>query len=181
MQFLYQTKRLMLKILGQDSASSVLAFYEENKDIFECWEPVHDPNFYTLNYQTCNLAAEMKLFLQQKLFRYYLFAREQPKCILGTVSFSHLINSPEYSCRLGYRLSKAAQGQGYATEALSFLIPALIKDRNILRIEANIMPDNTSSLHLIEGLGFEYEGIARKSFEINGKREDHLRYALVVS
>ena len=43
------------------------------------------------------------------------------------------------------------------------------------------MPQNTASIHLIETLGFEYEGVARKIFEINGKREDHLRYAFVVS
>ncbi len=181
MRFFYKTKRLLLEILGEEAAPYVLAFYQKNKDIFERWDPMHCANFYTLEYQAHNLATEMKLFLHQKHFRYYLFLSAYPGQVVGTISFTHISGSPEFSCRLGYRLSKEVQGYGYATEALSYLIPIFIREQKVLRIEANIMPQNTASIHLIETLGFEYEGVARKIFEINGKREDHLRYAFVVS
>ena len=46
-----------------------------------------------------------------------------PGQVVGTISFTHISGSPEFSCRLGYRLSKEVQGYGYATEALSYLIP----------------------------------------------------------
>lgn len=180
MQFLYHTERLLLEVLGEEAAPYVLAFYQANQTVFQRWEPFHDEAFYTLKYQKMNLAAEMKLFLMQKGVRYYLFEQQQPEQIIGTISFTHIIGSPEYSCRIGYRISKNYQRKGYAKEALTLLLPKVTKELNIMRIEANIMPSNLPSIHLIECLGFKYEGVARKSFEINGVREDHLRYALVL-
>ena len=47
MLFCYETDRLFLKVLQQDSARSVLEFYKNNRKIFEPLEPPKDENFYT--------------------------------------------------------------------------------------------------------------------------------------
>jgi ribosomal-protein-alanine N-acetyltransferase len=47
------------------------------------------------------------------------------------------------------------------------------------RIEANIIPSNQPSIHLIKKLNFIEEGYTREYLHINGHWEDHIRYALI--
>lgn len=181
MLFTYNTKRLNLTVLSSDDASIVLDFYLNNRASFEMWEPLHDENFYTLNYQAYNLDAEMRLFLKNQRLRYYLFEKGMSTNIIGTVSFSNILNQPAGTCNIGYRIDSRHQRLGYAKEALYFLIPVVMSEIHISRIEANIMPSNIPSINLIESLGFVYEGVARSSCEIRGSRKDHLRYSLIES
>ena len=50
---------------------------------------------------------------------------------------------------------------------------------NLHRLTAHIMPNNTASIHLVERIGFEREGIARKSALIRGIWEDHVIYSII--
>lgn len=179
MQFSYNTNRLTLKSLATEDARPVLEFYVNNKDIFEPWEPLHDNNFYSLDYQLNNLEAEMKLFLRQQSIRYYLFKKYNGNKVIGTISFTDIKNSPANCCKIGYRIDKDHQGQGYASEALLYIIPMIMNELHIYRIEADVMINNHPSIKLLRSLGFIYEGIARESYEINGIRTDHARYSLL--
>ena len=51
MQMIYETKRLCLRILTEESAPFVLHFYAENRDVFEAYEVDRPLNFYTEEYQ----------------------------------------------------------------------------------------------------------------------------------
>lgn len=177
----YATSRLLLRILDENSASSVLTFYQSNREHLETWEPLRPSHFYSANYQLALLAAERNLLLRSKAIRYYLFDKTNPQKIIGTINFYHILRSPDNSCKLGYKLAESAMHQGFAYEALSFLIPKAFKDYPIFRIEADIMEQNVSSLRLIEKLNFTYEGITRSCFEVHGKREDHRRYSLLLT
>lgn len=181
MLFTYDTERLNLSILTKEHAPCVLDFYYRNKEIFDPWESTRCKNFYSLDYHEQNLEAEMKYFLKQKFIRYYLLKKNNPDYIIGTISFTNIRRSPSNSCLLGYRIDKEHQRHGYASEALLCLIPIIMKELNMFRIEADVMPSNIPSKNLLEVLGFTYEGVARGSFEINGKREDHLHYSLLYS
>lgn len=46
------------------------------------------------------------------------------------------------------------------------------------RLEANIQPDNTSSLNLVKRLGFQCEGYSTAFQYINGAWRDHERWAI---
>ena len=75
MLFCYETDRLFLKVLQQDSARSVLEFYKNNRKIFEPLEPPKDENFYTEKYQGKLLSAELKNFLAGKSVRFLYLQR----------------------------------------------------------------------------------------------------------
>lgn len=179
MQMMYTTDRLSLKLLNENYASMVLDFYQRNRDFFRPYEPQQSNQFYTIAFQESALRADNLLFLRASSLRYYIFEKNKEQNVIGTVSFYHLYHQPYASCKLGYRLDKDAQKNGFAYEALCFLIPKLIQDHKIYRIEADIMPNNISSIKLITKLGFSFEGIARDSCEISGKRENHLRFSLL--
>lgn len=179
MQTTYLTERLSLHILEENSASMVLEFYKRNHPYFQPYAPELPNEFFTISYQEAALKAEYQLYLKSSSLRYYIFEADREDHVIGTVCFCHITGSPYNSCKLGYRIDRQYWKRGYAYETLSFLIPLIIKNQKIHRIELEIMPENTASVHLADCLGFSFEGIARDCCEISGKRESHFRYSLL--
>lgn len=179
MKLNYETTRLQLLVCNEEYAAALLDFVTENKEFFSPWEPRRLPAFYTEEFQAQVLRAEFQAILRSVYLRYYLFLKEDPARIIGTVSFSNISRGEDKSCRVGYKLAKAWTGKGYAEEAVRRLLAEVHNDLSIHRVEADIMPGNHPSLHLIERLGFSYEGVARSSHEINGEWTDHLRYSYI--
>lgn len=181
MDHLYTTKNLYLRLLDEASAPLVLSFAEQNKQYFQPWEPFHPERFYTISYQTALMTAEHNLYRHAKAIRYFVFEKEHPDTIIGSINFYNIMPSPDFCCQFGYKLACTSWGKGYAYEAISSLLPLIFKTFRLNRIEANIMPINTRSLNLIKKLGFTYEGTARKCCEVNGIFQDHLRFSLLVT
>lgn len=179
MQMTCTTDHLILSILHPNNADKVLLFYEKNKESFEPWEPEREPNFYTLSYQQVSLTVEYNMISNKKLLRYWVFHRDDPQTIIGSVNFYNIIRGAYSCCQLGYKLDEDYVGNGYALESVQAGIDLLLEEHGLHRIEANIMPSNKRSINLIKKLGFHYEGLCKSSIKINGKWEDHARYALI--
>ena len=179
MKFTYETDRLILRLLGEEEAPAVLQFYRKNRAVFEPYEAIHPEQFYTESYQRTLLNCELSLTLKHNLIRFYIFRRENPDEIIGTVCFRNINRSTYYSCETGYRFSPAYWHRGYAREALAFGIQLMFEEFHLHRIEATVMPENTASIRLLESLAFQQEGIAREYALIQGKWEDHIRFALI--
>lgn len=177
----YETERLLLKSLNKDSAPCILSFYEDNKELFESWEPVRSHNFYTLSYQKAFLTAEHNQILDGKLIRFWVFLKDQPDEPIGTVCFQNILKEPYHSCSLGYKFSGKYLHQGYATESIQKSIEIVFNEHHMHRIDAYIMPGNIASLKLIDRLTFQYEGTCRSFAKINGNWNDHMHYALINS
>lgn len=179
MNFIYETKRLRLKILGPEHAPDVLAFLERNRHIFEPYETQKHPSYYTLLHQSDILQAEYNAFMSLKYIRYYIFKKQDESNIIGTVSFSNILPKPFCSCTIGYKIDASHQRMGYATEAISAATKAMFADFGIHRIEAYVLPDNIPSIKLLGSLGFADEGICHKCIQIQKEYKDHLRYSLI--
>jgi ribosomal-protein-alanine N-acetyltransferase len=175
----YETERLIIKILDKEAAPMVLSFYDDNKSLFELWEPKRAFNFYTLAYQKASLTAEHNQMTEGKLFRYWVFLKDNPEEVIGSICFQNLLREPYHSCGLGYKFSHKYLHQGYALESIRYCINLMFETHNIHRIEAFIMPDNSPSLQLIEKLSFLYEGVANSFARISGNWCDHKHYALI--
>ena len=87
MKFIYETDRLILKLLGEDDAPAVLQFYKQNRNVFEPYETIHPEQFYTLAYQRTLMNCELSLTLKHSLIRFYIFRRDNPDEIIGPVAF----------------------------------------------------------------------------------------------
>ena len=179
MNFEYETERLILRLPSTDFLRELLDFQIRNRTLFEKYEPALPDNFYTLHYQQSLLKCELKLALKQQTVRFYVFSKEEPRRIIGTVCLHNLMSSP-YSCaEVGYKFDIAYQHRGYATEALSKVLVIGFEDLQLHRIFARVMPENTPSIRLLERLGFYSEGLERQSLLIQEKWTDHLRYARI--
>ncbi len=181
MSFSLDTKRLLLKIEDSSKAPDILAFYKNNKDLFERFEPTRPQNFYTDSYQLASVNYEYSQIIKGKTLRYYVYLKEQPDVIIGSVNFIRIEHGPFSRATIGYKFDSAYHGKGYALEACQAAIPVLFSNYKIHRIEARVSPDNVASIKLLERLDFRFEGIEYQSVEVNGRFTDHYRYSLLSS
>lgn len=181
MNFEYETERLLLKILPPTARNTahVLDFYNRNRESFERYEAARPPRFYTTSYQNSLLTCEYNLAMRQSSLRFWLYEKENPHQIIGTICFHRITHSVYQTCEVGYKTDGAFRRKGYAKEALTFGIKLMFDELKLHRIEAFVMPENTPSIHLLESLHFEREGICRQSICIRGNWEDHALYALI--
>lgn len=181
MKFEYQTERLILKILepSDKNAGQVLDFYNRNRAIFEQHEGTRPADFYTTAYLKSLLSCEYNFAIQKKGLRFWVFKKENPNNIIGTISFYNILYAIYDRCETGYKFDQGHWHEGYAQEALSFGISFMFEELNIHRIEALVMPDNIPSIRLLKRLHFEYEGTCRKAIRIQGEWEDHMLFSLI--
>lgn len=181
MSFLLTTNRLILKIEDSSKAEDVLSFYKRNSDLFDAFEPTRPENFYTLAFQKASMTYEYSEIVKGKTLRYYVYLKERPDTIIGSVNFCKMEHGPFSHTSMGYKFDKSYHKKGYALEACEAAIPVIFNNYKIHRIEARVSPNNYPSIRLLEKLGFQYEGIEYKSVEINGVYLDHHRYSLLNS
>ncbi len=179
MNLIYETDRLILKVLRPEAAKKVLCFYLDNKELFEKYEARRPDNFYTAKYQKSVLLCEYNLTVQLSAVRFYVFLKDDPERIIGTVCFRDITRSIYESCEVGYKFDERFWHHGYATEALIEGIDIMFGDLGLHRITACVMPENTPSIRLLESLYFKREGLLRQNARINGKWSDHYLYSLI--
>lgn len=179
MSFQLETNRLLLQIEREDKAADVLSFYKENASLFDCYEPTRPANFYTLSYQKAMLQYEYDQMIKGKTLRYYVYCKEEPFRIIGSVNFSRIEHGPFSHASIGYKFHQYFHKKGYAFEACQAAIPVIFQNYNIHRLEARVATDNLPSIKLLEKLSFQFEGIEYQSVEVQGTFKDHYRYSLL--
>ena len=175
----YETDRLLLKILDPSHAELTLDYYLRNRAFLEEWEPVREEAFYTLEKQREILTQEQADIESGRLFRVWIFKKGEENSAIGTFGFSNIVRGAFLSCFLGYKLDGREICKGYMTEALQRGIAVMFEEYGLHRIEANIMPKNEASLRVVEKLGFCCEGLSTKYLKINGVWEDHIHMVLL--
>lgn len=175
-----ETPRLRLRILGASEASKTLEFYEKNAAIFEHYEPIIGDNFYSLAHQEHLLAFEYNQMLQLRMLRFWIFEKDDPERIVGTISFHNIAPNVFCSATIGYKIDSDYWRKGYCYEALSAGIQMVSEDIGIRRFEALVLPENIPSIRLLEKLGFEQEGLLKEKIFLEGKWRDHYTYGLII-
>lgn len=179
MKKVYETERLVLRILDKTHAQSVLDYYLRNKEFLGEWEPVRGEDFYTREFHEEQLEKDLDSINNNTLLRLWISMKDDDKRIIGSIGFNNIVRGAFLSCHLGYKLDKDELNKGYITEALQKGIDIVFNNLGLHRIEANIMPKNKRSLRVVEKLGFYNEGLAYKYLRINGKWEDHIHMVLL--
>ena len=181
MNFEYETNRLRLKILrpSTESARQILDFYNKNRTVFERYEAMRPDDFYTISYHESILATEYNLALQQKCIRFWVYEKENPSRIIGTICFFHILRAAYDRCETGYKFDQSYWHKGYAKEAMQLGIFLMFSELDLHRIEAFVMEENRPSIRLLYNLDFKYEGLCHKSIKIHDRWEDHMLFACV--
>lgn len=179
MYFQYETERLILKVLDENSAGAVLDFYEAGDPYFGGAEPEHCEEFFTEEYQKRLLRYELDSFISEKMVRYYILRKDNPGRIVGTVSLQNIVRGCFCCGTVGYKLLEDCTRMGYCTEAVERITRAAFEDGGLHRISAYVQPENKASIRVLERCGYECEGIIRDYVRLRGVWQDHLLYSAV--
>ncbi len=177
-----ETKRLQFYQIDESYAAKTLAYYTRNQYHFQNAMPSISEYFLTEKYQQGILNNQRIEIEAGRQFKFWLFHKEDTNTeqIIGDISLNNIVRGAFLSCHLGYKLDKDFIKKGLMKEALTTACKYAFKILKLHRIEANIMPANQASINLAESLGFVREGFSKKYLKINGKWEDHYRYALLI-
>jgi ribosomal-protein-alanine N-acetyltransferase len=104
-------------------------------------------------------------------------ATKMPMGVIGI----HDISEFSGTATIGYWLGEPYWGNGYMSEAVNRVIPYLLKDMKLRRIEGMVFPHNTGSQGVLLKAGFKREGVKRKSCrcKATGKIQDEIIFGLV--
>jgi ribosomal-protein-alanine N-acetyltransferase len=59
------------------------------------------------------------------------------------------------------------------------LLDVAFMELHLHRITAHVLEDNLTSIRLLEGMGFEAEGICRDYLYLHGAWRNHIQYSLL--
>lgn len=145
------TPRLTLRPFRAEDADDLFAYLSDERVYrFEPGEPLdHDG------------AAIMAADLARSQAFWAVELTDEGK-VIGQVYFEQ--TKPEHlmNWELGYILSPAYQGNGYASEAAAAVVAYGFRSLQAHRISAHCNPENTASWKLLERIGFRREGWQRR-------------------
>ena len=181
MKFQYETRRLGLTLLKPSTrhARQVLDFYNRNRSVFEPYEAVRPADFYTERYQKAMLEFDYNQTVHNKSIRFWVYLRQDPSRIIGSICFYDVVRPIYNRCETGYKFDQRYWHRGYAKEAMEFGISLIFQEAGLHRIEAHVMKKNTASVSLLKNLDFQYEGTCRQYARIRGRWEDHLLFSRI--
>lgn len=80
---------------------------------------------------------------------------------------------------IGYWIIERARRRGFARRAVGLLSRWGLEESGLARVEALVEPDNIASQRVLEGVGFEREGLLRSYLSFGDVRADAFMYSLV--
>jgi len=98
--------------------------------------------------------------------------------LAGEITLSSIQRGPFQNAFVGYWVDEALAGNGLAPEATVVVLRFAFEDLGLHRIEVAIVPRNRPSRRVVEKLALRQEGVALRYLEIDGRWEDHVRYAI---
>jgi ribosomal-protein-alanine N-acetyltransferase len=100
--------------------------------------------------------------------------------IVGVANLSEIVHGVFQCAYLGYYANARHAGRGLMQEGLALVLRHAFRSLKLHRIEANVQPENSRSLALVQRLGFQKEGYSPRYLKVGGQWRDHERWALLV-
>lgn len=169
------TQRLHLRKIEESDSLS----------LFKIWSDPDVTRFMNINNFTDeNQAKDMinllnELAQNNKAFRFTIIEKESNQ-IIGSCGYNFL-DFENSKTELGYDISQAFWGKGYAPEAISALLDYTFIHLKLNRVEAKVELENVNSIRVLQKLKFTLEGTLRKSEKSNGKFIDLNIYSKLIT
>jgi RimJ/RimL family protein N-acetyltransferase len=170
-----ETNRLILRPIAKDDALEMFGYRSDKEtNKYQGWIPetVEDVEVFI-----GKIAREIN---QPETWFQFVIIEKLNSTIIGDLGI-HFFDTENKQVELGCTLKKDSQRKAYATEALGRVIDFVFTDLKKHRIIASIDPANTSSLRLLNRLGFRQEAHFVESLFIQGKWVDDVRFAMLES
>lgn len=151
---------------------------DDSRSFLAPWEPIWPADDLT------KLAFRRRIRRYQREIRngtgypFFVFSPDG-ETLLGGLTLSQVQRGVTQSAILGYWMSASHAGKGLMGAAVRAVIGFAFDTLHLNRLEAACLPHNEASIRLLEKVGFQREGYARKYLCIDGRWQDHLLYGLI--
>ena len=108
----------------------------------------------------------------------YQWGIELEQRVVGTCTLAE-IDRTNRRAELGFALARAFWGRGLILRALPTVIQFAFERLDLRRIEADADPRNAASIHVLERLGFQREGLLRERYLQLGEVQDAMLFGLL--
>ncbi|WP_266169586.1 ribosomal protein S5-alanine N-acetyltransferase [Dyella subtropica] len=174
----FETARTIIRHAVEADAPALLRYRAENREHFAPWEPLHDERYETLDHCVQSIVAVRDVVQLDRGYPFLVFDADESE-VLATFNLANVVRGAFQACHLGYGIAARWQGQGIMREALVAGLDWAFDGLSLHRVMANYMPRNERSARLLQGLGFEREGYAKRYLQIAGTWKDHVLTALI--
>ncbi|MBP2001683.1 ribosomal-protein-alanine N-acetyltransferase [Paenibacillus shirakamiensis] len=152
-----ESARLILRKMGQEDAHTLFAYWSDPEVI----RYMNIPQFTSIR-ETWDMLDLLNGLAETEDTMRWGIELKQTKTIIGTCGFNTWQLLGAYRGEIGYDLGRPYWRQGYMHEALSLILNYGFDVMSLNRIEALVIPGNTSSLRSLRRLGFREEGLLRE-------------------
>ena len=114
---------------------------------------------------------------EEDRFASFLLILPDSNEIGGVVNLSEIVRGVFQSAYLGYYSFEPHANRGVMTVGLDRVVTHAFREMGLHRVEANIQPENRSSVRVVRKLGFRCEGYSPRYLQIDGRWCDHERWA----
>lgn len=173
-----ESARTAMRIPMASDAQALLRYRIENRGHLSPWEPLREDSYYSVEHCAQSIADARETARLDRGYPFAVFDRQAGEMI-ATFNFANIVRGAFQACHLGYGAAASWQGKGLMFEVLQAGLAFAFGDLKLHRVMANYMPGNERSARLLERLGFEREGYAKRYLHIAGRWEDHVLTALV--
>ena len=167
------TARLRLDALRRDDAAALFA-YRADPEVcrYQGWRPAALADVERFIGDQSAMAEPSQGQWFQRAIRH-----RDDGVLIGDLGFCLADAQAEF----GITLAPAAQGKGYAREALRALFGRLFGEQGVHRVHASVDPRNAPSMALLQAVGMRKEAHFRESLRFHGAWVDDVVFGLLAS
>ncbi|MGD0984346.1 MAG: GNAT family protein [Acidimicrobiales bacterium] len=171
-------RRVRLRPLREDDYEAWSEVRSRCRDWLLPWEPRPAGAAYPSEDRTTFVTRCSMRERERQLGTGYGFGIFAMGRFAGEVNISSVTRGAFQNAYVGYWVDQAQAGRGYVPEACVLLFRFAFEEIGLHRLQISIIPRNRPSRRVAQKLWLRGEGIALRYLEIDGRWEDHVRYAL---
>lgn len=172
-------RRVMLRPLQPADFAQWSEVRVRNEDWLLPWEPLRPADAPDVTRSRSAFSSRCGARDRDRQYGYnYAFGLFVEGQFAGEINLNGVVRGAQQTGTIGYWIDRAHAGHRYVAEGVVVVARFAFEELLLQRIEICIVPRNARSRRVMEVLGLREEGVAREFLEINGVREDHVRYAI---
>jgi len=164
------------RLITLDDAPALTALLQQNRAFMADWDPIRPEDYFTLEGQRGAIEEALGRYAEGVGVSHVIL---DDRRIVGRVTLSNIVRGAFQSCNVGYWVSRADNGRGFATAAVGDIMRLTFNELRLHRIEAGTLLDNVASQRVLERNGFVRFGVAPGYLKIAGIWQDHALYQVL--
>ena len=160
-----------------DDAPALAALVHGQRTHLAPWEPERPAAWFTEAGQREALEQADRDRAADRSYAYLI--TDAAGSILGRLTLASVVRGAGQFCSLGYWVAREATGRGVATAAVGQALQIAFDELGLHRVQAETLPHNHASRHVLEHHGFQRYGLAPQYLRIAGRWQDHELWQLL--